>query len=103
MKLSITAAATVLFFGALVTSCGKGQAISADTAPFEAAIAAYLSAHSMDMQVAECRSLHVEGDEATAVCKMEDKAGLYGGVGVTWTWQFRRRPDGTWEVADLDR
>jgi hypothetical protein len=86
-----------------LASCGKGEPVSADTAPFEAAIAAYLDSHSMDMQVAEFRSLQVEGDGARAVCKMEEKAGLYGGVGVRWTWRFSRRPGGTWEVIDLER
>lgn len=95
--------ATALLLAPVLISCGKGEGVTADTAPFEAAIASYLSAHSMDMRIAEFRSLEVEGDAATAVCKMEEKSGLYGGVGVTWTWHFARSAHGTWEVIELER
>ena len=69
--------------------CGKDEPM-ADTAPFQAAVTNYLAARSMDMRVAEFQSLEVEGETATAVCRLEEASGLYSGVGVHWRFTFRR-------------
>jgi len=83
---------------ASVLACGEKAELAADPAPFQAAVTAYLAAHSMDMAVASFESLSVEGDAATALCRMEEKSGLYGGVAVRWRFTFARQPDGSWRV-----
>jgi hypothetical protein len=78
--------------------CG-GKAVTQDTTAFETAIANYLRSKHMDMKVTEFRSLDVEGDAATAVCKMELKEDIYGGVGVRWEFTFARQ-GGAWKVTE---
>jgi hypothetical protein len=87
-------AAAVLALG----GCG-GKAATEDTAPFGRAIADYLKDKNMDMQVTEFRSLEVRGDAGTAVCKLEPKGDLYGGVGVRWEFTFAREGD-AWKVTE---
>jgi hypothetical protein len=87
-------------FGMMLTGCGSDEsAVTADTGPFEAAIAQYLQAKSMGMAVAEFRSLEVEGDTARAVCRMQEKSGMHN-VKVTWRFTFARSPQGGWEVTE---
>ena len=96
-----TAVAISCALGVLLVSvsCGGGGGeVTADTALFEAAIADYLDAASMDMEATEFRSLDVEGDSATALCRMEVKDSLYGGIAVRWLFTFRRDEKGTWRV-----
>jgi hypothetical protein len=82
--------------------CGcKGErAVTADTAPFEAAIQTYLAAKNMGMKVTEFESLEVEQDTATALCRMEEASGLYGGVAVRWRFTFARDRRGAWQVEN---
>jgi hypothetical protein len=53
----------------------------------------------MDMKVTEFMSLDIENDAATAVCKLEPKEDLYGGIGVRWEFTFARE-GGAWEVTE---
>ncbi|NLW50532.1 MAG: hypothetical protein GXY85_06765 [Candidatus Brocadiaceae bacterium] len=77
--------------------CGK-DGVTADTAPFEAAVAQYLAGKSMDMKVTEFVSLDVTGDAATAVCRLTEASGLYSGLGVRWRFTFERNGP-AWRVT----
>ena len=91
---------TAGMLGMLLQGCGSDEpAVTADTAPFEAAITEYLRVKSMGMKVAEFRSLHVEGDTARAVCRMQEESGMYN-VKVTWRFAFARTSHETWEVTE---
>ena len=81
---------------ALCLGCG-GEAVTADTAPFDAAVGRYLKARSMGMKVAGFESLEVTGDTARGVCRMQVADDLYG-IAVRWTFAFGRTPGGAWRV-----
>lgn len=87
--------------GMPATGCGKAGPPT-NTAPFRQAIAEYLKPKSMDMAVSGFESLEVDGETATAVCKMEAADDLYGGVGVRWTFAFRNE-GGAWRVESHRR
>ena len=100
MKVAIAVAVVLILVlaGFFLFRGGGGAAVTADTTPFEAAITRYLDAHSMGMKVAGFKSLELTGDTATAVCSMQEKSGLYGGMAVKWRFTFRRGADGAWQV-----
>jgi hypothetical protein len=76
--------------------CGKSAPTIPD-AEIKAAVAPYLSAKSMRMEITEIRDVKVEGDTAVAVCKMKDTEGLYN---LAITWQFTlARQDGKWRAT----
>ncbi len=94
------ALATVSLAGVLLlcaTGCGKEE-VTADTAPFQAAITSYLAQKSMGMKVTKFQSLKVEDGAATAVCRLEEASGLYA-MGVRWRFTFRQGPRG-WKVTE---
>ncbi|MHC4481610.1 MAG: hypothetical protein ACYS1C_11675 [Planctomycetota bacterium] len=78
------------------------QAVQADVAPFQEAIARYLEANSMGMKVTEFESLEVAGDSASVLCRMQEASGLYGGVAVRWRFTFQRDAHGTWRVSERE-
>ena len=86
-----------------VAGCGKDAPTAAETAPFEGAIKAYVASKHMEMKVAEFQSLEIEGDTATAVCKMQEAGGLYGNLSVEWTFTFGKNKSGVWQVEKLDK
>ncbi len=88
--------------GPLLVGCSEEETVTADTAPFESAIEKYLRDAGMGMKVTEFKSLSIEDDTATAVCKMEEAADLYGGIGVRWRFTFRRTAGGGWEVTERE-
>ncbi len=70
-----------------------------DSAPFEAAIAEYLDRGNMAMVVKEIK----EGPSVTgntATLKVSLTRAVVGGPSVTWTFNFKRASDGTWEAVD---
>ena len=87
----------------VLCGCGDSAPTAAESAPFGTAIARYLKDHSMGMKVAEFKSLEIDGDAATAACSMQEASGLYRGVSVRWTFEFRRDEDGAWQVERLDK
>lgn len=78
--------------------CGKKDEVTADTAPFQAAITSYLAHKSMGMKVTKFQSLQVEGEAATAVCRLEEASGLYS-MGVRWRFTFQRDRQG-WRATE---
>ena len=76
--------------------CGK-PSVEADVAPFQQAVADYLRANNMDLEVAAFRALDVEGDSARAEVSLGHAGGATG-VKVRWTFQFARRA-GSWQVT----
>ncbi len=77
--------------------CGKEE-VTADTAPFQAAVTSYLAQKNMGMKVTEFKSLEIEGETATAVCRLEEASGLYN-IGVRWRFTFQQGPQG-WKVTE---
>ena len=98
MRISrIPASAILVLTVALLAGCGgKVSEVSADTAPFEQAVAAYCESKSMDMKVVEFKSLDIEGDKATAVCSMTEKSDMYN-IKVRWRFEFAKEGD-AWRV-----
>ncbi|MHC4592175.1 MAG: hypothetical protein ACYS8L_05710 [Planctomycetota bacterium] len=94
----LTAAALVALGAFCLCGCKGEPAVTADTAPFEAAIQTYLAAKSMGMKVTEFESLEVRQGAAMALCRMEEASGLYGGVAVRWRFTFTRDRQGDWQV-----
>ena len=96
----ISAALSLVLLGtAVLLACGcakKGPA-RAETAPFEAAIAAYLKQNNLGMKVAEFKSLTVTGDSATGTVAMQEAEGMYD-LKVTWVFTFRKDKDG-WKAV----
>ena len=90
----MAAASAVFVF--VLAGCGKPTP-TADTAPFETAIASYLSDHQMGLKVAEFKELSVEGAKATAVVSLEHAEGMVG-VKVRWTFEFEQR-NGRWAAV----
>jgi len=85
----------------LAAGCGKSGP-ETNTVPFRQAVNDYLANKNMDMTVADFESLEVDGDTAGAVCKLEATDDLYGGVGVHWSFTFRREDD-AWRVESHRR
>lgn len=80
--------------------CGS-QRPAPDSAPFAAAVAAYLQAQSMDMKVDTFRRLEVNADRATATVSMGHAEGA-AGVKVQWEFTFARTGD-RWQVSSCRR
>ena len=80
----------------LLTGCGKRAALAADPAPFQQAVHAYLADKSMDMKVAEFKTLTVTGDQAEAEIALEQAEGA-AGVKVRWKFWFDRK-NNVWTV-----
>jgi len=104
MRIAIPAAIVVILAAVAFCLLGRGGTggATADTAPFEAAIAQYLEDKNMGMKVTEFRSLDVEGSAAHAVCRMMEQSGLHN-VKVTWQFEFERKADGTWVALSHQR
>jgi glutathione peroxidase-family protein len=79
-----------------VAGCGK-KAVAVDTKPFNTAIDQYCSKSSFGMKVKSFEQLKVDGDKATATCKMEEAGGTYG-MAVKWNFEFTKTPEG-WQVT----
>lgn len=70
-----------------------------DPAPFEVAIAEYLDRGNMAMVVKRIKQgPSVSGN--TASLKASLTRAVVGGPSVTWTFNFKKTPDGTWEVVN---
>ena len=80
---------------------GSAEKSSADSAPFEKAIDAYLEKGHMDMKVSRFKNLKVDGDKATAVWSMKDAGGVYA-MAVEWTFSFEKK-DGGWIVSEVKK
>ena len=78
------------------TGCGREEPAGPDSAPFEAAIAAYCDDHHMDMEVAEFKSL-----TATAKAAMREKSALHN-ITITWEITFKLE-GGRWKVDKVVR
>jgi hypothetical protein len=74
---------------------GKSEAV--DTGPFEGAVQAYLKERSMELRVAEFKSIQVKGETAEAAIALE-YAGEGVGPKVRWTFWFAQK-DGAWVVT----
>lgn len=83
---------------AFLWGCG-GEKPQIDTKPFEAAIADYCKSHSFGMKVKEFVNIDVDGNSATAVCKMAEAEGTYN-VSVKWTFTLVKGSDGKWKVSN---
>jgi hypothetical protein len=83
---------------AIQSGCGQ-PAETPEAAPFEAAIAKYLDRGNMAMAVKEIKEgPTVTGDTATLKASLTRSE--VGGPSVTWTFNFKKAPDGTWEAVD---
>jgi hypothetical protein len=82
---------------ALVAGCNRKAALAADPAPFRDAVHAYLADKSMDMKVAEFRTLTTAGDRAEADIALEQAEGAAGWK-VRWHFWFERQ-GGRWAVT----
>ena len=101
MRLRTAILAALLTAAMLAAGCGKSGP-ETNTVPFRQAVNEYLANRNMDMTVADFESLEVDGDTAKAACKLEASDDLYGGVGVHWSFTFRREDD-TWHVESHRR
>lgn len=91
----------LVLLGVLVLAqagCRKPGPTKDVTAPFEAAIAAYLKQNSMGMKLIEFKSLTVTGDTATGVATMQEAESLYA-LKVTWEFTFRKDKTGWTAVS----
>ncbi len=84
----------------LAAGCG-GRPPAGDTAPFQAAVDAYLRSQSMDMKATRFRRLEVSGETATATVSLAHADGA-AGVSVQWDFTFARRGE-TWTVTGVQR
>ncbi len=80
--------------------CGSRRP-AVDSAPFAAAVNAYLQAQSMDVKVEAFRRLDVAGDQATATVSLGHAEGG-AGVKVQWEFTFARTAD-RWQVSSCRR
>lgn len=85
----------------LAAGCGRDRP-TADTAPFETAVNAYLETQAMDMKVGRFRHLEVTDDTARGNASLVHAGGA-AGVSVQWGFSFSRRADGTWQVTSCRR
>jgi hypothetical protein len=81
----------------LLAGCGRKAELATDPTPFRDAVHAYLASKSMDMKVAEFRTLSVTGDNAQANIALEQAEGA-AGVKVRWAFWFQRQ-NGAWVVS----
>ena len=95
--LSFAAGACLLLLLLPTTGCGRKVELTADPTPFGAAVHAYLADQSMDMKVADFKSLTITGDMAQADIALEQAEGV-AGVKVRWTFWFQRQ-NGAWTVS----
>ena len=78
--------------------CGSAPAVPPETqAAFSKAIAAYLKANHYQMKITSFREAKIEGDQATALCKMQGSQGIHG-ITVIWKFSLRKEADG-WKVV----
>ena len=88
-RIRATLATMLMVYLMLLIGCNKSEPVMVDTAPFEAAIVAYLDEKNMGMAVAEFKTVDITGNAATAVCSMAEASGLYG-MKVQWAFTFQR-------------
>jgi len=91
--------ASILLFlvPCLVAGCGRPEE-TANSAPFEAAIAKYLDQNNMGMAVKRVKEgPTVSGDTATLTASLTRAE--VGGPSVTWDFFFEKSPDGTWTAV----
>lgn len=89
--------AAVALAAVMTTGCGgKGDSVPADTSAYESAVTKYLEQESMGMKVAGFDSVSEEGDQATALVRLQDAEGLTS-VKVKWEFNFSKT-DGGWRV-----
>ncbi|OGV72546.1 MAG: hypothetical protein A3K19_00870 [Lentisphaerae bacterium RIFOXYB12_FULL_65_16] len=79
-----------------LSGCG-GKAEDIDTTPFENAIQVYLKERSMELRVAEVKTIKVSGDTAEATISLE-YAGEGVGAKVQWKFWFAKK-DNAWVVT----
>lgn len=80
-----------------LSGCDDAPA-AADPAPFESAVARYLTRNDMALRLKEIRQGPlVDGDQATMSASMTHRD--LGGPSVVWEFQFRRGDDGQWTVV----
>lgn len=92
--LSATVAILVFFCG-----CRKnGGKPSANKKAFETAINNYCKSHSYGMKIKSFEGTMEKGNEASAMCKMEEAEGLYN-MSVLWTFTMKKNKSGAWEVV----
>jgi uncharacterized lipoprotein YajG len=84
----------------IITGCDSKPQITADTAPFEKAIATYCRNHNYGMKVKEFVSLNINNEQANAVAKMEEAGGTYG-ISVKWEFKLKKQ-NGSWRVSSHD-
>jgi hypothetical protein len=97
---AVLAIAALLLLGFALVRRARVQPEVADTARLEAAINGYLAEKSMGMKVASFEELDIQGDRATAVCRMQEATGLYGGIAVRWEFDLRLARRGGWQVEE---
>ncbi len=91
-------AALVAAMFCIQSGCGEPPEMP-DSTPFEAAIAEYLDRGNMAMVVKEVKEgPFVTGD--TARLKASLTRAEVGGPSVTWTFNFKKKSDGTWEAVE---
>ena len=91
------ASALGILVGFALVGCGEPE-VTADPAPFKAAIATYLERGNMAMAVKEIKKgPTVEGDTATLTASLTHAE--LGGPSVTWEFRFEKDPDGAWKVV----
>jgi len=100
-SLAMTFASLALLTFSVGGCGGSAEKSSADSAPFEKAINAYLEKGHMDMKVSKFKNLKIEGDKASAVCAMKDAGGMYA-MAVEWTFAFEKK-DGGWIVSEVKK
>ena len=88
----------MLIMSVILSGCGKSGS-DINTAPFEKAVAAYLSQKHMDMKVSKFRKININGDSAVAECSMKEASGMSAGIAVQWDFTFSKQDDGSWKVS----
>lgn len=90
---------TSLLVAVLAGLCGCAKPEpTADPAPFEAAVAQYLSDNNMALKLKEIRhGPTVAGDHATMSASLTHRE--LGGPSVVWTFEFDRSGAGAWKAV----
>lgn len=89
-----------LFLLSLITGCSDAgsSSPSADTAPFEAAVASYLDQNNMGMALKQIKSgPHIDGATATMTASLT--RAQVGGPSVTWEFNFEQDASGGWKAV----
>ncbi len=96
MKRLLTLLAAVFMF----CGCGEstGKVDSATKQELSSAIAKYCSGKSMGMKVKSFENVDIQGNNATALCKMEEAGGLYN-MSVKWSFKFKKQ-NGKWVATE---